>query len=119
MIHRLSGRESEAAVQVSVLTIDTPELPGYKGGGAERQETDLAKAQRIVGEELNCRGWTEQEVSSCAKGHPDKVAIARRLREGIHYEPKMGRSEAPHGKLDLRFKPAAETSCPACTTGLV
>ncbi len=49
--------------------------------GAERQETDLAKAQRIVREELGCRGWTEQEMSGCAKGHPEKVAMARRLRK--------------------------------------
>ena len=39
--------------------------------------------------------------------------------KGIHHESKMGCSEAPYGKLDLRVKPAAETSCAACTTGLV
>ena len=44
-----------------------------------------------------------------------KTALPGRL----HYDFKMGCSEAPHGKLDLRFKPAAETSCAACTTGLV
>ena len=54
---------------------------GLSNYGAERQETDLAKAQRIVGEELSRLAWTERDMSCRAKGHPDKVAIARRLRK--------------------------------------
>jgi hypothetical protein len=49
--------------------------------GAERQETGLQKAERIVSEELGRLDWREDDLHGRAKGHPVKVMIARRLRQ--------------------------------------
>ena len=49
--------------------------------GAERQETGVQKAERIVGEELGRLSWSEEELCGRPKGHPGKVVIARRLRQ--------------------------------------
>ncbi len=48
--------------------------------GAERQETGVPKAERMVSEELRRLGWDEEQLRARAKGHPEKVRIARRLR---------------------------------------
>jgi hypothetical protein len=48
--------------------------------GAERQETGLQKAERVVQEELERLGW-EEELRARRKGHRAKVLLARRLRE--------------------------------------
>lgn len=48
--------------------------------GSERQEGGLYKAERLVKEELAHLGWTEDCLTSCRKGDPRKVKIARRLR---------------------------------------
>jgi REP-associated tyrosine transposase len=47
----------------------------------ERDETEQAKALRIVQEELKRRGWTKAELKRRRKGDEAKVALARRLRE--------------------------------------
>jgi hypothetical protein len=47
----------------------------------ERDETEQAKALRIVQEELKRRGWTRAELKRRRKGDEAKVALARRLRE--------------------------------------
>lgn len=49
--------------------------------GRERDETEQAKALRIVQEELERLGWTEAELRRRRKGDAAKVAVARRLRE--------------------------------------
>ena len=49
--------------------------------GAERQETGVQKAERLVREELGHLHWSEVELRGRPKGHPGKVAIARRLRQ--------------------------------------
>jgi putative transposase len=49
--------------------------------GAERQETGVQKAERLVREELRRLHWSEEELRGRPKGHPGKVAIARRLRQ--------------------------------------
>lgn len=49
-------------------------------GGAERQETDEVKAERIVAEELKRRKWDEEALSVRRKGDKDKVKVAQRLR---------------------------------------
>jgi len=49
--------------------------------GAQRQETGMQKAERILREELKRMGWSEEELRGRAKGHPGKVVIARRLRQ--------------------------------------
>jgi len=47
----------------------------------ERDETEQAKALRIVQEELKRRGWTRAALKRRRKGDEAKVALARRLRE--------------------------------------
>ena len=49
--------------------------------GAERRETDVQKAERIVREELGRLGWPEAGLGAQPKGHRAKVTIARRLRQ--------------------------------------
>ncbi len=49
--------------------------------GAQRQETGLQKAERIVKEELERLGWAEDELGGRRKGHRAKVMLARRLRQ--------------------------------------
>ena len=48
--------------------------------GAERQETDEAKAQRLVREGLQALGWAEKELPRRRKGDKGKVKLARQLR---------------------------------------
>jgi putative transposase len=56
------------------------ERRGAEHYGAERADSDAAKAERIVREELKRRKWTEAELKARAKGDEGKVQIARRLR---------------------------------------
>jgi REP element-mobilizing transposase RayT len=48
--------------------------------GAERMETQVETAERILAEELKRRKWREADLTQRPKGHPEKVKIARRLR---------------------------------------
>ena len=49
--------------------------------GAERQETGLQKAERIVQGEIQRLGWDEDELRARRKGDRAKVMLARRLRQ--------------------------------------
>ena len=49
--------------------------------GAQRQETGLQKAERMVEEELERLGWDEDQLRARPKGHRSKVRLARRLRQ--------------------------------------
>jgi len=49
-------------------------------GGAERQESDEAKAERILAEELKRRKWDRKALQARRKGDKEKVKVARRLR---------------------------------------
>jgi putative transposase len=49
--------------------------------GSDRQESGQAKAERLVNEELAKLKWDERELSERRKGDPEKVRIARRLRQ--------------------------------------
>ena len=49
--------------------------------GRERQETSEQKAQRIVTEETKRLRWEESDLQTRRKGDPQKVILARRLRE--------------------------------------
>jgi REP element-mobilizing transposase RayT len=57
------------------------ERRGAEHYGAERLETDVAKAERILREELKARRWKESDLAERAKGDLGKVEIAGRLRE--------------------------------------
>src|ERR1700694_503496 len=47
--------------------------------GPELQESAQAKAQRLIGNELQAKGWTEQDVLSLPKSGPFKVQLALNL----------------------------------------
>jgi hypothetical protein len=49
--------------------------------GAQRHETAIQKAERIVSEELQRLAWPEGSLGAQPKGHGAKVVIARRLRQ--------------------------------------
>jgi hypothetical protein len=49
--------------------------------GAQRQETGLQKAERIVREEIERLGWDEDQLRARRKGHRSKVRPERRLRQ--------------------------------------
>ena len=62
--------------------LDKMEVPTKEAHpGRERDETEQAKALRIVWEELKRLGWTKGELRRRRKGDEAKVALARRLRE--------------------------------------
>jgi REP element-mobilizing transposase RayT len=56
-----------------------PQMGRYHGG-QERQETATTRAERLLAEELHRSGWTAADLSRRRKGDPEKVSIARRLR---------------------------------------
>jgi hypothetical protein len=49
--------------------------------GAQRQDTAVQKAERIVKEEIERLGWDEDQLRARRKGHRSKVMLARRLRQ--------------------------------------
>lgn len=53
---------------------------GRHHGGAERQESAVQQAERLVAEELRERRWTEADLRRRRKTDVTKVQIARRLR---------------------------------------
>ena len=53
---------------------------GAEHYGAERQETLEEQAEAVVVEEMKRRRWSEAELGRRAKGDPQKVTIAVRLR---------------------------------------
>lgn len=53
---------------------------GAEHYGQERAETEEAKAERMIAEELKRRGWTAAGLEARAKGDAAKVALAARLR---------------------------------------
>ncbi len=54
---------------------------GAEHYGEERQESQVEKAERVVGEELRRRGWAEAALGGRAKGDREKIKIAARLRQ--------------------------------------
>jgi REP element-mobilizing transposase RayT len=54
---------------------------GAEHYGEERQESEEAKAERMIGQELKRRRWTEGDLEKRAKGDLTKVRLAARLRE--------------------------------------
>jgi REP element-mobilizing transposase RayT len=57
------------------------ERVGLSHYGAERHETGVQKAERIVREELQRLDWPEEGLRMQPKGHRAKVMMARRLRQ--------------------------------------
>ena len=48
--------------------------------GQELQESAIAKAERLLGEELRRRGWKTNDLAARRKGDPQKLAMAEYLR---------------------------------------
>jgi REP element-mobilizing transposase RayT len=53
---------------------------GVEHYGEERQESQTEKAERVIGQELERRRWTEEMLQERKKGDIEKVKIAMRLR---------------------------------------
>jgi putative transposase len=53
---------------------------GAEHYGEERRETDEARAERLVSEELKKARWNEQTLEQRRKGDPAKIRMAQRLR---------------------------------------
>ena len=62
------------------LLAQMEEKMGQEHYGAERHQTAVAKAERIVEEEMKRLGWRKADLVRHAKGHARKVRIASRLR---------------------------------------
>ena len=85
-------------------------LGEHHSGELHRQSAD-AKAQRIVAEELERRGWQEAELVRRRKSDPDKLAIAARLRrettlplKAIAERVHLGTSKTANVKLHLHMR---------------
>ena len=63
------------------LLVAVVERVGPSHYGAERQETGLQKAERVVEKEIERLGWDENDLRARRKGHRSKVMLARRLRQ--------------------------------------
>ncbi len=57
------------------------ELTPGESHGRERLESDERRAERIVRGELRRWRWKESDLAKKPKSSPEKVAVARRLRE--------------------------------------
>src|SRR6202142_1675025 len=53
---------------------------GAQHGGSERREAATAKAERLLSEELEQRGWTDEELARRRKADGERLDIAERLR---------------------------------------
>ncbi len=71
-------------------------------GGAERQETAEARAERILAEELRRRQWSLGELARRRKGDKEKVKIGRRLRNENDDDAELDCRAAGHGGGWLR-----------------
>ncbi len=96
---------------------------GLSHYGAERQQSDIQGAERIVRDEIGRLGWAEQDLRSHRKGDERKVSIARRLRRETTLSLKwnaqrlqMGSwtyvSNLPHGTPAAA--PPAQQQLPLC-----
>ncbi len=69
----------EATFRMELLAQMSERL-GAEHYGEERAETESAKAERIIAQELRRRKWTAPQLQSRPKGAAEKVALAARLR---------------------------------------
>jgi hypothetical protein len=81
--------------------------------GELRAEVAQAKAERIVAEELQRRGWAEEELARRSKSDIDKLEIAARLRrettmsiKSIAARIHLGTSKAANVKLHNHMRPS-------------
>jgi hypothetical protein len=72
--------------------------------GAQRQETGLQKAERMVKEELARLGWDEDQLRARRKGAPGQGYAGTPPPPGNHHEFEVDRPALADGELDLRFQ---------------
>jgi len=63
------------------LLAQMSERMGPEHYGEERRESQEETAERVVAEELRRRRWKEATLEQRAKGDPEKVKVAMRLRQ--------------------------------------
>ncbi len=79
---------------------------GENHSGEMRREGAEARAERIIGEELQRLGWTEGDLSRRPKGDPGKMELAARLRREttlpvrwLAERLKLGTRQSAHVRL--------------------
>ncbi len=82
------------------------ERVGAEHCGAERAATPVARAERIVAEELQRLGWQEADLARLAKGDAGKVAAAVRRTDGDGAAGEMDCRAFAHGRAAI-CEPAA------------
>ncbi len=85
-------------------------LGGHHAGELHRQAAD-AKAERILGEELQRRGWRQEDLAARRKNDPAKLEMAARLRQETTLSIKtiatlmhLGTSKAANMKLHKHMR---------------
>ena len=79
---------------------------GDHHSGQLHREAEEARAERIVGQELSRRGWSEADLEQRRRNDPEKLAIATRLRretpltvKAIAGRVHLGASKGANGNL--------------------
>ncbi|HVV00860.1 MAG TPA: transposase [Verrucomicrobiae bacterium] len=87
--------------------------PGRRHGGKRRRATGVARAERIIADELKRARWKRADLKQRAKSHPVKLALALRLRKEttltireIAQRLKMGSWKSLNTKLYLATRAA-------------
>ena len=92
---------------------------GDHHSGEQRRETAQAKAERIIAEEINRLGWDESHLAGVLKTHPEKLAIAARLRrettlpiKEIARRVHLGTFKSANARLHAIMKGGANSPSP-------
>lgn len=90
---------------------------GEHHSGHLRLETAQAKAERLIAQELQQRGWGEGDLLARAKSDKTKLEIAARLRrettltiKAIAARLNLGTSKAANIRLHAATDPSASTA---------
>src|ERR1041384_5399936 len=89
---------------------------GEHHAGALHLESAMARADRIVREELDRLGWTETDLATRRKSDPDKLTIAIRLRKettltikSIAARIHLGTSKSANARIHTRMESGASS----------
>jgi REP element-mobilizing transposase RayT len=92
---------------------------GEHHAGELRRESDQAKAERLVGQELKRLGWTEADLAARRKNDPLKLALAARLRKETTLSVKaiaarvhLGTSKGANSNLHKWMRASASKDSP-------
>ena len=69
--------------------------------GAQRQETAVQKAERLLKAELEKLGWKEESLTMVSKSHLVKVQFGQVASKGKQHESEMDRRASANGQLDV------------------